>query len=277
MKARFVDVEGCRTRLFHEGAGPPVLLLHGFGGSADGWFRNIDALARDFAVYAPDLLGQGFTAPVDLRGDPPHPHIVRHLERLVGHLGLERFALVGQSFGALIAALLYFALPDRVTHLVIVGSGSAFNTEDELARSLAAVRTNMIAAFDAPSLDECRRHVAKMVHDPAAVPEEMLLSRLTAYALPGAREAYADALRGMMDRERARPYRILDRLEQIAVPTLVVWGRQDPLGIYERGVEAVRRLPRGRLATVEACGHFPHLEHPDVFNRTVRDFLTTPP
>ena len=73
----------------------------------------------------------------------------------------------------------------------------------------------MMAAFDAPSLDECRRHVAKMVHDPAAVPEELLLSRLTAYALPGAREAYADALRGMMDRERARPYRILDRLEQI--------------------------------------------------------------
>ena len=76
--------------------------------------------------------------------------------------------------------------------------------------------------------------------------------------------------------ERARPYRILDRLEQIAVPTLVVWGRQDPLGIYERGVEAVRRLPRGRLVTVEACGHFPHIEHPETFNRAVRDFLTTP-
>ena len=117
---------------------------------------------------------------------------------------------------------------------------------------------------------------AEPIHDPGAVPEEMLLSRLTAYALPGAREAYADALRGMMDRERARPYRILDRLEQIAIPTLVVWGRQDPLGIYERGVEAVRRLPHGRLVTFEACGHFPHLEHAEAFNRMVRDFLTTP-
>ncbi len=277
MRARFIDVDGCRTRCLYEGAGAPVLLLHGFGGCADGWMRNIDPLGEHFSVYAPDQLGQGFTAPGDLGGGPPHPHIVEHLTKLLSALSIDRFAVVGQSFGALIALLLYFRMPERVTHLVVVGSGSAFNTEEELARTYAAVRATMMAAFEAPTLEACRRSLAGVVHDPASVAPEMLLSRLTAYALPWARDAYAAALDGMMDFERARRYRVLDRLEQVAVPTLVVWGRQDPRGVYARAVEAVKRLPRGQLVTFEACGHFPHLEHPDAFNRAVRDFLLRRP
>lgn len=276
MRARFLNVDGILTRYLSEGSGAPVLLLHGFGGCADGWIRNVDALGEHFAVYAPDQLGQGYTAPGDLGSGPPHPHVVEHLVGFVKALGIDRFAVVGQSFGALIAALLYFRMPERVTHLVIVGSGSAFNTEEELARTYATLRTTMMTVFDDPTLEGCRRHLAKVVHDAASVPPELLLSRLTAYALPSARQAYAAALDGMMDFARSRPYRVLDRLEQIAVPALVIWGRQDPLGVYARGVDAVRRLPRGRLVTFEACGHFPHLEYPDDFNRVVTEFLQTP-
>ena len=63
MQVSFVDVDGIRTRYLHEGSGDKTLLLvHGFGISADGWARVIDPFAKDYSVYAPDILGHVFTA-----------------------------------------------------------------------------------------------------------------------------------------------------------------------------------------------------------------------
>ena len=61
MRVAFTDVDGIRTRYFYEGSGPTLVLIHGLGISADSWTRNIDALAEHFTVYAPDMIGHGFT------------------------------------------------------------------------------------------------------------------------------------------------------------------------------------------------------------------------
>jgi pimeloyl-ACP methyl ester carboxylesterase len=74
--------------------------------------------------------------------------------------------------------------------------------------------------------------------------------------------------------EQMRPYRILERLEELKLPTLVIWGREDVRGIYERAVAAVKRLPNAKLVTVVKCGHIPYIEHPSLFNQTVLEFLT---
>jgi pimeloyl-ACP methyl ester carboxylesterase len=199
--------------------------------------------------------------------------MVAHLLGLARHLGIDRFAIAGSSFGALLSALVYFEVPACVEKLVIVGSGSAFNTEVELERVLAESFANGLSAYAEPTLANCRRRMANICYDPASVPEEMLLVQMTSYALPGVREAYERRMRGMMDLTACRPYRILERLEAVHVPTLIVWGRQDKRGIYERALEAVRRLPNGRLVAFDRCGHHPHIEHPTEFNELVRQFV----
>jgi pimeloyl-ACP methyl ester carboxylesterase len=277
MRAKFEDIAGVRTRYLVAGQGFPLLLVHGVGLSADSWLRNIEVLARDFLVVAPDTLGHGFSDSGDYRGGPPHPHIVKHLVALTRHLGIDRFAIAGSSFGALLSALVYFEAPARVEKLVIVGSGSAFNTEAELERTLAESFANGLSAYADPTLANCRRRMANICYDPAAVPEEMLLVQMTSYALPGVREAYERRMRGMMDLPACRPYRILERLEALRVPTLILWGRQDKRGIYDRALEAVRRLPDGRLVAFDRCGHHPHIEHPKEFNELVRQFVKGEP
>ena len=77
----------------------------------------------------------------------------------------------------------------------------------------------------------------------------------------------------MMDMDKMRPYRIYDRLEDIAVETLIVWGRQDPRGLHEQAVAGVKRMPNARLITYEECGHLPFLEKPDQYNADIRAFL----
>ena len=73
--------------------------------------------------------------------------------------------------------------------------------------------------------------------------------------------------------EQARPYRIIDRLEQLDVDTLIVWGRDDVRGKIHSAERAVTRMPRGHMVTFDECGHMPYLEQPERYNQTLRGFL----
>ena len=273
MRAKFADIGGVRTRYLYEGSGDALLLIHGVGVSADSWLYNIDPLAEHHFVCAPDSLGQGFTEPGEYRGGPPYPYMVKHLGELMDALELDKVTVIGSSLGALLGALLYFAHPDRVQRLVLVSSGSCFNSDEEIARTLKESHANGIRAFTDPTLENCRKRMQNIFYDAKAVPEQVVHTQLTLFALPWAREAYERRIAGMMDIEASRPYRILDRLEKITVPTLVIWGLQDSRGIYCRAVEGVARMPDARLVAFDKCKHQPHIEQPAAFNRTVLKFL----
>jgi len=277
MRVKFVDVDGVRTRYYEAGDGPMLLLIHGAAMAADVWIRTLDPLADRFRVVAPDLLGNGFTGAGDYRGGPPHPYYVRHLFGLLDAIGIDRFAAAGSSLGALIAALLYFEAPRRVTGLVFVGSGSTLTTDEALMRhSTARAYANGRTAFLDMSYEDCRRRMNNIVADPGSVPESLVLMQLTANSLPGALDAYDVRMQGLMDIEATRPYRVGDRLGEIDVPVLAVLGRNDPRGRYEQAVADFARLPMARIETMERCGHYPQLEHPEEFNAMIRDFLAAP-
>ena len=276
MKARFVDVNGIKTRVLFEGSetATPILLIHGFGIGAESWFKNIDALAENYFVVAPDLVGHGFTDPVPLRGRPPYPVNLEHLIGLLDALRLDRVVACGSSYGALLAALVWFEQPDRVMKLILNGSGSCFNTETEIVEKLKLTYENAGQAIKSSTLESCRVRMANTVFDPQSIPPEILLCQLTAYAQPHYLSWWEEAMRGMMDIEQARPYRILERLEQMDVDTLIIWGLQDNRGIYERAVEGVGRMPRADLVGFDRCGHLPYLEHPEQFHQAVRRFIS---
>ncbi|MBM3572094.1 MAG: alpha/beta hydrolase [Alphaproteobacteria bacterium] len=271
MRVSFADIKGIRTRYIHAGAGYPVMLLHGAGMSADCWLRNIDALARDFAVFAPDVLGQGFTGSGDYPGGPPHPFMVQHLVDFADWLGIDRFVPVGSSFGGLLAGLLYFRLPRRVEGLVFGSSGSVVHHEGD--SDLQNAYRNGLSAIENPTPENCRKRLERIFFDPAAVPDELVFMQATLYALPDARESYERRMCGMMQFEACRPYKIVERLEQIEVPTLLIWGRDDPRGRLDRAQEAARRIKGASLVAIERCKHHPHIEHPQRFNALVADFI----
>lgn len=274
MRVALATVGGIETRIFQAGSdGHPVLLVHGAGVSGASWLRNIDALGEQFQVCAPDTLGHGLTHPGPDRAGPPHPAMVAHLAALVDHLHWPKFHLVGSSFGALLAALLYFRMPERVDRLVVVSSGSFVNTDEELAQSLKEAYANGLSAIVDPTMENCRARMARICHDPAAVSDAMIFMQLTEYAMPWARQAFEQRLRGMMDIAACRPYRVLDRLEQFALPVLLLWGHNDTRGIYARAQDARRRMPDARLIAFDRCKHHPHIEHAVKFNGIVARFL----
>jgi pimeloyl-ACP methyl ester carboxylesterase len=274
MLMSFVDVGGVSTRCLMAGAAdaPPVLLIHGLSLTADIWTRHIDDLARHFRVIAPDMLGHGFTRPADdSRVDIPGK--LAHLVRLADTLGLGRFAVSGSSYGGLIAANLFLAHPDRITKLVINGSGSCFNTEAQLADFLGRIYQNYKPTLARSTPQMWRERLGNTVLDLATVPAELPTLLSLCYAQPWAERCWEQTIATMRDAAAFRPYRILERLEDIATETLVVWGRDDKGGIYESAVAAVARMPRARLVAFDRCGHLPMLEQPESYNRAIHDFL----
>ena len=275
MKVEFIDAGGVNTRVIYAGdrSSKAILLIHGFGIGAESWLLNFDELGKDYYVVAPDLVGHGFTDPVPLEGGPPHGVNLKHLFDVADKMGIDSFVPCGSSYGALMAALMWFQAPDRVPQVILNGTGSCFNTEEELASALQGTLKNAGMAIRSPTLASCRQRMANTMYDISMVPEEVLLSQLTAYAQPTYVGWWEEAMKGMMDIPACRPYRILERLEAFDVDTLIVWGREDPRGIHARAVEACRRMPRAKLVTFEKCGHLPYMEYPDLFHAAVRKFM----
>ena len=261
------------TRYFRAGSGSPVLLLHGVGMTADSWCRTIGPLSGDFDVIAPDLLDNGFTGAGSYAGGPPHNAILDHLEALVDHLRLDSFSVVGSSFGATLAVLLYHRRPKQVRRLIITSSGSVFKKAEALAEMYAKSLANGGAALSNPTLEVCRQRLGNLFHDPARIPPELLLLQLSPYALPHAQASFERRVRGMMDVEAMRAFETADKLKAVPVPMLAVWGRQDPRGEHALATEVFAGIPNAQLVTFDPCGHLPHLECDTRFNAAAREFL----
>ena len=177
----------------------------------------------------------------------------------------------------LVAANLALRCSSRIDRLVINGSGSAFNTEDQLARFVDRIRESYRPTLAESSPEAWRKRLEGTVFDVRAVPCELLAVLPLCYAQPWAVDCWDETVDAMQTPARFRPFRILDRLEALDLPTLVVWGRDDQGGIYESAAAAVARMPRAQLAVFERCAHLPMLEHPTRYNALVRDFLLSAP
>ncbi len=271
-----MNVGGAETRCLMAGdpSAPALVLVHGLSLTSEIWVRSIDELARDRFVVAVDLLGHGFTRPAG--GKPAGIDAkITHLGALLDTLKLEHVALCGSSFGALIAANLFLRNPDRIEKLIVNGSGSAFNTEAQLTAFTDRIYANYRPALTESSPEMWKARLNGTVLDVNTLPCELLTMLPLCYAQPWAAACWEEAVSTMRQPERFRPFRILDRLEQIDIPTLVVWGRDDKGGIYESAVAAVKRIPRAKMVVFEQCAHLPMVEHPEKFVAAVREFLAS--
>ena len=188
-------------------------------------------------------------------------------------IGIDRFSVGGSSYGALIAGLLYFEVPHRIEKLILVGSSSVFDSDENYRKALQGAYDNAAKTIGNPDLAACRRRMNNAVHDPSTVPEELLIMQLTQYAKPDRVEFYVNANRNRFQAEGPIGYRIKGKLEEIEVPTLVITGKQDKRTNWENTEIEAKRIPDARCVTIDQCGHLPYVEKSQEFNKLVTDFL----
>jgi 2-hydroxy-6-oxonona-2,4-dienedioate hydrolase len=251
------------------GKGHPVVLLHGSGPGASGWSNfqtNLGALSEHFRVLAVDLPGWGRSETVtwDERNNS------EALVLLLDELGIEKAAVIGNSMGGMTALQFAVEHPDRITHLVTMGSpapvAGVFSTSG-LSEGLKV----LIDTYIHPTTENFVRLVEVMAYDPRFASKELAAERArNALANPEHLRNFVDGMRHPIV---AGFESLASQLPQVATPTLVVHGRDDRAVNCEAGLRLVSTIENSRLLLLNRCGHWAQLEHADEFNRTVVDFI----
>jgi pimeloyl-ACP methyl ester carboxylesterase len=253
------------------GEGPPVLMVHGLGGSWRNWLENIPYLSRRHRVVALDLPGFG-TSPLPER----QITIGSYGDFLVGFadaLDLDPdTALVGHSMGGFISTEAAIARPERFSSLVLVAAAGityAWVTPSQKDMAKLIVKAMMPLASGSLERNFGRSRLraaqfAGVFAHPTRISREMLWE-LGSYAIdaPGLIQA-AYALAG---------YDTRDRLPEITIPTLLIWGNKDLLVPVPAAYAYRRKIPRAELSLLDDTGHMIQMERPARFNDDVEEFI----
>jgi len=277
LRLRGGEVDGLSLHYLVEGRGPAVVLLHGLGGFAASWRHNIAPLAARATVYALDLPGFGRSAKP--RAHYELSYFARALHGFLDGLGLSQASLVGHSLGGAVAVTYALTHPTRVERLALLGSVvPGFTWHVTWRHRLVATyglgelvtlcgcapfyRAAIAACFYAPDRDEVEFLVG---HDYGV--------RTSAPA----RAAWLGTTRALRDELVARRPAYRRAISTLDLPVLLVHGRQDRAVSPAHCTEAAEGFPRGRVRWLDACGHFPHIEHPAVVNGWLEDFVVGRP
>jgi len=270
----YIDVNGVRTRYRQAGGdGPPVILIHGLGASAEIWSANIGALASRHRVYVPDLPGFGRTEKPERMDYGPGAYS-RFVRDFMAALGIGRAALVGHSLGGGVALRVILDDPGRVDRLILLSS-AGIGREVSLPLRIASLPC-FDRIFFKPPLPVFTRFLHRLVFDPATITGEFARLYYEMFFQPSSVRAFTGILRSIATLRGARPgvlEPIREGLGTITAPTLVLWGRQDRILPVNQALDAAGRIPGARLHVFEHCGHMPNVEYPEEFNRLVLDFL----
>jgi pimeloyl-ACP methyl ester carboxylesterase len=266
-----VDVVGARVNYVEMGEGPPLVLVHGLSGAWQNWLETIPHFARTHRVVALDL--PGFGASPMPPWDISIPAYGRFLRDFCERLGIGRCSLIGNSMGGFIATEVAITDHDRVDDLVLVSAAGITwaRARQEPAAMIARVGRAATPFFMRFHMQGIRRRRLRhgyfqgVFFDPDAIRREMLWENVVpALQSPG----YYDAMTTLWG------YDIRHRLEEIEVPTLIVWGRNDRLVPVPAALSYKKRIgDNAELVIFDHCGHVPQLERPVRFNRVVEDFL----
>ena len=255
-------VLGFRIHYLEAGRGDRVILLHGMGGEGARWMPTIRGLASQFRVIAPDQIGFGAS-------DKPLTTYHRGVFAgfLVGFMkaiAVPRATLIAQSMGVGVALYVAVHHARMVARLVLVnGAGLGMDgpppaQPDWHARQIA----------NAGTLEESREYLEKIYYDRSLITdslvEQNLVLRLrSAFTIESMQTANARGLGRLTEEE----------LREIGIPTLLVWGINDPLSPIQIADKLHGAIKASRKVLIEKAGHFPFLEHPQQFNQTVLEFL----
>jgi pimeloyl-ACP methyl ester carboxylesterase len=246
------------VKLYYEvhGAGPALLLTHGFASSARMWAGQVEMLARDFRLILWDMRGHGrsdYPAAADAYSEAA---TLDDMAALLDVAHAPTAVIGGLSLGGYLSLAFHRLQPDRVRALLIIDTGPGYRSAEARATwNQHALQT--ATRFETHGLEALEPAAA--AHRESGVPQH---EHRDASGL-------ARAARGVF---RQRDANVIDSLPGIDVPSLIVVGADDAPFLAPANYMAAK-IPGARLVTIPNAGHFANLDNPAAFNAALRDFL----
>lgn len=273
---RFYDAGGVRTRVLEAGdpSSPALVLLHGTGGHAETYCRNLGPLARRFRVLAVDMVGHGFTDRPDV--DYAVGDYAAHVVAVLDAAGIDRAHVSGESLGGMVAAWCGITHADRVDRVVMNTGTLARPDADGQAQLDDLEQRTMALAREGITREKVRHRMNWLVAEPERMTDEMIDVRLRIYEQPGMLDSVATIMSrvvGMLRGDHGDEYMAPGVLRRLERPTLVLWTEDNPGQTTELAREVSKDIPDARFEVLTDCAHWPQFERPDAFNDALLDFL----
>jgi pimeloyl-ACP methyl ester carboxylesterase len=261
------DANGIKTNYLEAGKGDPVVLIHGSGPgvtSYANWRLVLPALAENFRVLAPDMVGFGFSErPANIQYG-----VQTWADQVVGlmdTLELPTAHMVGNSFGGAIALRIATQHPDRVGKLVLMGSmGVPFPITEGLER---------VWGYE-PSFENMRKVLDVFAYSRDLVNDELAEVRYRGSIQPGFQESFA----AMFPAPRQRWVEAMctpeDDIRRLPHRTLIVHGREDQVIPVQTSLRLMELIDNADLSVFSHCGHWSMIERTEDFNRNVSEFFS---
>ena len=264
----FVPVKGVNIHYNDVGEGEPILCLHGGGPGATAWSnfkQNIPAItgARRRMLMM-DLPGYGKSDYPDGCSEDFFDFTGKMLDAFLSALNIEDTVdIIGNSLGGQAALGLERVKSERIKHLVLIGSqptSAGLVIQPQPQEALRNIFNYY--AGEGPTPEKMRRLVESLLYDSSLVSNETLQERFEASRNPGQMR-----LLGLPRRD------LYSELDQIACPTLLIWGQEDKGGALEVGLQMLKRMQDARMHIFQRCGHWAQVEHQQEFERVVLNFF----
>jgi epoxide hydrolase 4 len=257
----YADGEGVRLYFVQGGEGELMLFLHGAPDTGALYMSQLAEFSRDHMVVAPNL--RGFPP-----SDQPNevdayamPRLLGDVHALLRHFGRDRCILVGNDWGGYVAWVFASAYPGRVAGLIILNAPHPAIFLREIRDSAAQIQASQYERGYSSAIAPYPSWYNYYRADPIRVPDSISDAARTEMPDLAAR-FFADV---------AEPPAITSL--RVDVPTLVLWGMQDPVCLPAQLDNLHNYAPNAIVVRIEDAGHRPMQSHPMLVNRAIRDFL----
>ena len=246
------------TYIGDEGKGFPLVLVHGFLGSSKMWKPQIDFFKDHFRIITPDL--PGFGKSNKAKSHNSIQSIANLLINCLEEKKIHKFHLLGHSMGGMVVQEMAKKVGDKISKLVCYSTGP---------------RGEMPGRFE--TVDESRENLQK------SGLETMARNIAKTWFIKGEKAKYFDVCieTGKQTSMEAvdnslvafKNWNGVDTLKNIKNKTLIIWGDQDKSYNFEQVQTLEKNIENSKLIIFKNCAHNVHLEQPDQFNKTIKDFL----
>jgi len=271
---KYADLHGERIAYQDVGAGEVIVLLHGMAGNSDAWQWLLPRLSQQYRVIAPDFLGHGRSAKP--RTDYSLGAFAAGLRDLLDELGIGQATIVGHSLGGGVAMQFTYQHPEYCRRLILISSGGLGPDVGWVLRLLAAPGAEFVLPVLTPkvllNVGNWVRLWLNVVGFDSRKADQTWQS-YSSLSDPATRAAFLRTLRSVVD-YHGQSVSALSRLHLRAdLPTLVIWGEEDPIIPVSHSSVVRAARPDSRLEVLAGLGHFPHVESPEAVLSVISEFI----
>ncbi len=260
-----------RLHCLENGAGPPLLLIHGLFDLLETWERLIPLLSDRFKLYAIDLPGFG-KSPLPKEWEESLSGMIEAVVSFLDWKGIEKTTIVGSSMGGGVALGVAARHPERIDRLVLVNP-YGFPSPPvavEIARSRIPGKF-LPYVLREPALKRCAKAIfSRSLHDSRLITDALIERVIAPFSTLPQRKDLFRFLRAIS----AEEMREIDALlPQIRQPVLILWGENDRWLTIDHANWLRKHLPDSRLITVPNCGHLPQMDKPEETAKEIIQFM----